>query len=262
MPRRKSSFVEDLILCPWWVSVVLAATAWMALRIVLPTIHFSNPFLSALFPVATQFAPFVTLALLALAAISGLRAWQNRRILDRQTGIESMRELPWKTFEDILAEAYRRQGYKVEELLGGGADGGIDLLLGKDGQVVVVQCKQWKSQKTVPVKDVRELYGVMVDRGASAGKFVATTNFSPDAVAFAKGKPIELVDPKALLELVRDVQRSPRVAVFPAEPDNFAPACPKCSATMVRREARRGRNAGGKFWGCASFPQCSGTRSI
>lgn len=75
MPKRKSSFVEDLILGPWWVSVVLAVTAWIAFRIVLPTIHFSDPFLLALSPVATQFVPFVTLALLATAAFSALRAW-------------------------------------------------------------------------------------------------------------------------------------------------------------------------------------------
>ncbi|MCA0940708.1 hypothetical protein LCM28_12560 [Salipiger pacificus] len=40
------------------------------------------------------------------------------------------------------------------------------------------------------------------------------------------------------------------------------PDCPNCGRTMVRRIARRGRNAGGQFWGCPSFPRCKGTRSI
>ncbi|NKB78969.1 hypothetical protein HED49_08245 [Ochrobactrum daejeonense] len=31
---------------------------------------------------------------------------------------------------------------------------------------------------------------------------------------------------------------------------------------MVQRTARKGRNAGGSFWGCSRFPRCSGTRSI
>jgi restriction system protein len=107
----------------------------------------------------------------------------------------------------VLAEAYRRQGYEVAEMLGSGADGGVDLRLRNDGYSVVVQCKRWKG-KPVPVQVVRELYGVMTDQGASAAKIVATTSFTQDAVAFAKGKPIELVDSNALLRLVRDVQTS------------------------------------------------------
>lgn len=37
--------------------------------------------------------------------------------------------------------------------------------------------------------------------------------------------------------------------------------CPKCGSRMVRRTARRGRNAGGQFWGCSRYPQCYGTRN-
>jgi DNA-binding helix-hairpin-helix protein with protein kinase domain len=39
------------------------------------------------------------------------------------------------------------------------------------------------------------------------------------------------------------------------------PSCPRCGSAMVRRTARRGANAGGKFWGCSRFPQCKGTRN-
>jgi restriction system protein len=109
---------------------------------------------------------------------------------------------------------------------------------------------------------VRELYGVMVDRGASAAKVIATTDFTPDAVAFAEGKPIELVDSKALLALVHGVQKTPRVKLSADSPDPLVPTCPKCSATMVLRQARRGTNAGQKFWGCLSYPRCTGTRPV
>ena len=33
-------------------------------------------------------------------------------------------------------------------------------------------------------------------------------------------------------------------------------SCPKCDAPMVRRVARRGKNAGKEFWGCSTFPKC------
>ena len=39
------------------------------------------------------------------------------------------------------------------------------------------------------------------------------------------------------------------------------PDCPVCGASMVRRVAKKGANAGEAFWGCTRFPQCRGTRT-
>jgi DNA-binding helix-hairpin-helix protein with protein kinase domain len=36
--------------------------------------------------------------------------------------------------------------------------------------------------------------------------------------------------------------------------------CPNCGSVMVKRTARKGRNAGGQFWGCSKYPGCKGTR--
>ena len=141
--------------------------------------------------VATGIVAFISFALLAIAALSAMRAWSSRQMLEKQTGIGSLRTLHSKRFEDLLGEMYRRQGYSVEENLGGGADGGVDLVLHRAGQTILVQCKRWNQPVPVPV--VRELYGVLIDRGATAAKLVATTTFTSDAVAFAAGKPIELV---------------------------------------------------------------------
>jgi superfamily I DNA/RNA helicase len=43
----------------------------------------------------------------------------------------------------------------------------------------------------------------------------------------------------------------------PEEP--VSPKCPKCGSEMKLRTARRGPNAGNKFWGCSTFPRCRGT---
>jgi restriction system protein len=250
MPRRKCSLADDLVLAPWWVSAVLALLAYGILPSMLPTTL-----------VKSGLVGVVTVGLLGLGAISALRSLKNKGILDAQTGIDSLREMHWKTFEEILAEAYRRQGYKVEEMLGGGADGGVDLRLGRDGQVILVQCKRWRN-RPVPVEIVREMFGVMMHERATGAKIAATTSFTPDAIAFAKGKPIELVDSDALLRLVRDVQTKPRITSVAEQRDYLTPACPKCRATMVLRKARRGANARSKFWGCPTYPQCRGTRPL
>jgi DNA-binding helix-hairpin-helix protein with protein kinase domain len=38
--------------------------------------------------------------------------------------------------------------------------------------------------------------------------------------------------------------------------------CPRCGSQMVKRLAKRGRNAGSYFWGCSRYPTCKGTRNI
>jgi restriction system protein len=250
-PRRRSSIADDLVLLPWWVSVLLAGIVYFMLPRFLP------PAL-----VKGGLTGIISLALLAIAAISSLRAWRTRQMLERQTSIESLRALPWKRFEDLLGEAYRRQGYRVEETLRGGTDGGVDLVLRKDGRTILVQCKRHRSPIGVTV--VRELYGVLIDRGAAGAKLVATTNFTPDAVEFGAGKPIELIGAAALLELIRGVQVSGNIVAPTAEkgPSQHAPHCPQCGSEMVRRKARHGANAGHSFRGCPKFPECRGTRPV
>lgn len=251
MPRRRSSIADDLVLMPWWVSAALAGIAYVVLPAVLPP------------PIVKGgIVGIVSLGLLAIAAISVLRAWKTGHMLERQTGVESLRALPWKRFEDLIGEAYRRKGYGVEETLGGGADGGIDLVLRRDGRTILVQCKRWKQPVSVQV--VRELYGVLIDRGATGAKLVATTTFTPNAVEFAAGKPIELVGETTLLELIRGVQASGTISaqLSNSEQGHMAPACPRCGSGMVVREARRGANSGKRFWGCGSYPGCRGTRAI
>ena len=112
------------------------------------------------------------------------------------------------------------------------------------------------------VREVRELYGVLHHRGASAAKLVATSSFTPDAVAFAENKPIELVDADSLLHLIHGVQTSGKIVLPTAEADNLTSDCPKCGSVMVLREAKRGANVGQKFWGCPHFPRCRGKRNL
>ena len=40
------------------------------------------------------------------------------------------------------------------------------------------------------------------------------------------------------------------------------PTCPICGSPLELRTARRGRNAGGQFWGCSEYPRCRGTRDV
>jgi restriction system protein len=141
------------------------------------------------------------------ALVSFFKRGKRRRLLDSQTGIESLRAMRWSEFEMLTGEAFRRQGYAVVETGLGGADGGIDLTLHRNGQTTLVQCKQWQNRQ-VGVTVVREMYGLLMHHKAAAVKIVALGDYTTDARRFAQGKPIELIHGGELISTVRSLQAS------------------------------------------------------
>lgn len=177
--------------------------------------------------------------------------------------------MTWREFEKLMGEAFRQRGYQVLEAGGQGADGGVDLTLRKGNETFLVQCKHWKAYK-VSVQTVRELYGVMAAAGAAGGFLVTSGRFTQEAVAFASGRNIQLVDGPQLHAWLRQAEApiastaAQSLAQNPPPATNGharTPACPMCDKPMVRRTAKRGTNAGRGFWGCPSYPACKGTRS-
>ena len=254
MARRKS-VVDDLLLLPWWFNVILAGIVYFAFKHWLPSIAFENPIFKGITPVLPSLAvPFAGLLLL-IALISAFNSWRKGTLLESQRGIETLRGISWLEFEELVGEAYRRRGYAVAETGGGGADGGVDLVLRKGSERLLVQCKHWKVQK-VSVKVVRELFGVVSAEGATGGILISSGTYTQEAKEFARTNGIELVDGTQLMRLIAEVQRNPKV-VASVENSNL---CPICGAEMVLRTARKGANAGNKFWGCSTYPGCKGTR--
>jgi restriction system protein len=214
--------------------------------------------------VAEPFAWMIAGALAFLAVVAGVVQHRARQLLEQQTGLESIRNLTWQAFERLVAEAYRRQGYSVSEVADGGADGGIDIVLKKDG-TVLVQCKHWKVYR-VGVREVRELFGVVCAERATTGVLITSGQFTQEARDFAAGKPLELVDGDALLKLLRAGQGRERITspvgvTTSPGPATVAtpPRCPRCGRSMTVRTATRGPRAGQQFWGCSGFPGCRAT---
>jgi len=189
------------------------------------------------------------------APISAFNSWRKRQLVDKQTGIQSIRTLSWKEFEELVAEAYRRKGYTVIENPGRGADGGVDIRLQKNGQLHLVQCKQWQSQK-VGVNVVREMFGLMTAESAASAIVICSGIFTQEAKSFAEGKAIDLVDGAQLEALIGQVRRASRETATPVRQKPSATLCPRCGSRMVLRTAKKGANAGGQFYGCSAFPKC------
>ena len=211
MARRRRQGGRTVFELPWWVAVVLAAGSWIGIVFFLPDAVAGLPifgrqlgmFLDRLAWVpATVVAAFLLLG----AASSWTERRRKRRLLDTRDGIASIRALSWREFEELVAEAFRREGYSVIQNTKAGADGGVDIRLRRNGEVFLVQCKNWNRNK-VGVGVLREMYGVMIDAGAAGVIIVCSGHFTHDARAFAKEKPVRLVDGRTLVAMIGRVRR-------------------------------------------------------
>jgi restriction system protein len=283
--RNKRSPLEDLMdlvaMLPWWAGVGLALVSYLLLRgVASQPVAAAQPgqvgamLIQTFASVGQNVLPIVCLA------GAGISAWRRKERKNLVTDVtqskagDALDGMSWREFEMLVGEGFRLQGYQVVETGGGGADGGVDLVLtrpGKNGrEKFLVQCKQWRAFK-VGVDVVRELYGVMAARGATGGFVVTSGRFTGEAISFASGRNVTLVDGPKLHGLLRQAKagldRSPaRSAAIPTVQPSAAPtqaaSCPVCAKPMLRRTAKRGANAGGEFWGCTGYPACRGKRPI
>lgn len=288
--KRRSSPLEDLAdlasKLPVWLSLGLALFIFLVLDhytsqpvtvqtqagSALPTNMTSLMFRPLL--LAAQY--LVPLALVLGAGISAFKAFTGRKLAKQyistpdeensskeHTGRSTpANNLSWQQFELLVGEAFRQSGYRVIDGGDTGPDGGVDVHLKKGGQAYLVQCKHWKTQK-VGVAVIRELFGIMVDRGAKGGFIVTSGDFTEEARSFASGKAIGLIDGQKLDKMLRKAGQSlPEGALRVPESSVETVSCPKCNSPMVKRKARQGANAGQEFWGCSRYPKCRGIRSI
>jgi restriction system protein len=176
---------------------------------------------------------------------------------------DPLNEMTWREFESLVEEAYRLRGYSVRRVGGDGPDGGVDLVLDRGAEKVLVQCKQWRAMK-VGVSTIRELYGVMAAKGVAAGIVVTSGRFTAEAVEFASGRNVKLVEGEELRRIIREAKGARGAPVVrPAESPPIgvsATGCPQCGSPMIKRVAKRGGNAGQSFYGCSRYPACRGTR--
>jgi len=245
--RKNPSPAELLVLLPWQVSATLSAIAFVCLKWVFPAIGSQNKIIEVFIKAGAQIAWMAALFLCMLAFRSAILRAKKRALLDAQSDIESLGKLTWKEFEWRVGETYRRQGYAVKKSLDGGADDGNDLIIRKEGQTLLVRCKQWKVQ-AAGATVIREQFGLLAHHKADKAIVIPSGRFTREAIAFAESKPIELIGGPKPIQLVKAVQKA-----VPARPEtevNATPPlvpvantatiiCPSCGGPMIRRMAKK-----------------------
>src|SRR6266540_7230090 len=186
MAKREDLFDHFVAIAakfPWWLGVLMAGVSYSGLHYAAissiaaptPVAAIGSAVTSQLVKTAAGIAQYIVpIVFLAGAAVSALGRRKRNALHGRAAaqGLPAIATMSWREFEMLIGEAFRRRGFRVLELGAKGADGGVDLVLAKQSERHLVQCKRWRATK-VPVTVVRELYGVMAAQGA-AGGFVVT----------------------------------------------------------------------------------------
>jgi restriction system protein len=124
--------------------------------------------------------------------------------IDDGTNLAAM---SWEDFEHLVRQLFERiyssSGGEVR-ITQASRDGGVDAVAFDPdpirGGKTVIQAKRYT--RVVGVSAVRDLYGTLMNEGASKGILVTTADYGPDAYAFAKDKPIVLISGPQLLHLL------------------------------------------------------------
>lgn len=164
---------------------------------------------------------FRTLKGVAAAKLSGLAPVPpvlmidkaDRRFVDSYAVADSLHAgvnlaaMDWEDFEHLIREVFGKEfatsGGEVK-VTQASRDGGVDAVAFDPdpirGGKIVIQAKRYAN--TVGVSAVRDLYGTVLNEGATKGILVTTAHYGPDAYDFAKGKPLTLLNGSNLLHLL------------------------------------------------------------
>jgi restriction system protein len=168
----KRSLFFTLSRAPWWLSLLIAAALFMAVRQFMPDYA----------------AVASTLPFLAIAGYAGWR--QSRAPNPERVGevLAALRALSWQEFSSGIEAAFRSEGYAVA----GFASGGADFELRKNGRVALAACKRWKVAQA-GIEPLRELFQAKQTADAHDCIYVTAGDLSPNARQFAAQKEIRLL---------------------------------------------------------------------
>ncbi len=143
---------------------------------------------------------------------------QETDVLSDLDNRPNLMELTPSEFENLITNLFQRMGLETK-LTQASRDGGVDCVAYDPrpilGGKVVVQAKRYKN--TVGVSAVRDLFGTMLNEGASKGILVTTSGYGKASFEFANDKPIELLDGSNLIYLLKEHAGIDAKIIVPAD---------------------------------------------
>lgn len=187
-----ASFLFLCTIVPFYAAVMLFV--FLGSAIFLPLARLADAVVPGLAGLKSYKAALAGYKKLAAQHQSAVRNAQLKRLRAQESW---WRSLSGSAFEIEVKRVLEQAGYTVQHT-GSAGDGGVDLVLSSGARRILVQCKQ-HSQPVNPAA-VRDLFGTLHARGAASAWLVSASGFTTGAREFSRGKPIELIDLRALLD--------------------------------------------------------------
>lgn len=119
-----------------------------------------------------------------------------------QSIIDECKDEPTK-FEGFCGILFEKMGYEVE-VTPKTNDGGYDLILNKDNEKSIVECKCYALSNSVGRPLLQKLVGANQGYMADRMLFVTTSTFTQGAIKYSKDVDVELIDGEKLISLCKE----------------------------------------------------------
>jgi len=193
-----------LPLAGFLASAIACTYAWIAFHIKFPlALLFITPTIILLLIMTVALIRLADLLLqLLMPRYRRVQRYRKTLAIYRAWWVRTQKEF-WLSlsgiqFEVELAAVFRRAGLRAE-LTAASGDKGVDIWLYTERGKEIVQCKAHGGPIGPAV--VRELYGTLQHFGAPAAILASTSGFTKGVRAFARNKPIALMDLSDIIAL-------------------------------------------------------------
>ncbi|WP_147535955.1 restriction endonuclease [Bacillus marasmi] len=128
-----------------------------------------------------------------------------------QNQLDQLKKMDPFEFEKFVKGLYEMMGYKAI-LTSKTGDGGKDIILKKESDTLLVECKRYNSKK-VTRPEIQKFHSALIDMKAKKGFFVTTGEFTKTAIEYSKDKKIELINGNSLLSLLQEATSNSNIGV-------------------------------------------------
>lgn len=153
---------------------------------------------------------------------SDRRIVEGQEVVSKLDNSVNLAAMDWEDFEHLIRELFEEEfvtsGGEVK-VTQASSDGGVDAIAFDPdpirGGKIVIQAKRYTN--VVGVSAVRDLYGTVLNEGATKGILVTTSNYGKDSYEFAKDKPLTLLNGENLLSMLEKHGHKARINIAEAK---------------------------------------------
>lgn len=131
---------------------------------------------------------------------------QKRKELEKikqQNTLNQIKQMDYREFERFVKQLFEWMGYQAK-LTPIAMDGGKDIILNKNGEKAIVECKRYNKPK-VTRPDVQKFHSALIDCRAVKGYYVTTGEFTKPAKDYCIDKPIDLINGEELVKMLQNL---------------------------------------------------------